>query len=165
MKMKLIFVMIFGLLFGLGALAQVQAQKASTAKIKSSPPFDLTTAKTEIEDANKNLMAFVAKSDSIGMAKSYTTDAKLMFGGAPAVVGRANIQTAFSRILNSGVTKLDLKTVEVFGTEDLLAEEGEVTVYVKDMAVAKEKSIVLWKKEDGKWKLFRDITNSNSPAK
>jgi hypothetical protein len=53
----------------------------------------------------------------------------------------------------------------VFGTEDLLAEEGEVTIYVKDKAVAEEKYIVLWKKVDGKWKLFRDIANSNSPSK
>lgn len=125
--------------------------------------FDLTAAKAEIEAANKNFMALVAAGDSIGIANLYTTDAKLMFAGKPADVGRANIQTAFSHMLNTGVTKIDLKTKEVFGTEDLLAEEGEVTVYVKDMVVGEEKYIVLWKKEDGKWKLFRDIANSNTP--
>jgi len=46
-----------------------------------------------------------------------------------------------------------------------LAEEGEVTVFVGENAVAVEKYIILWKKEDGKWKLFRDIANSNSSAK
>jgi ketosteroid isomerase-like protein len=88
-----------------------------------------------------------------------------MFAGAPAYVGRENIQRAISGIINSGVTKIDIKTKAVFGTEDLLAEEGEVTIYVKDKAVAEGKYIVLWKKVDGKWKLFRDIANSNSPAK
>lgn len=125
--------------------------------------FNLNTAKREIQDANKNFMALIAKGDSIGIANSYTTDGKVMFAGAPAVVGKANIQSLFSRIINSGVTRINLETKEVFGTEDLLAEEGQVTVYVGDKAVAEEKYIILWKKEDGKWKLFRDIANSNSP--
>lgn len=128
----------------------------------SQPTFDLSTAKKEIEAVNQNFMELLAKSDTIGIGNLYTKDAKLMFAGAPAFVGREKIQTAFSNILNSGITKVGLKTIAVFGTEDLLAEEGIVTIYVKDKVVAEEKSIVLWKKEDGKWKLFRDISNSNS---
>ncbi|MCG2460110.1 DUF4440 domain-containing protein [Flavobacteriaceae bacterium F89] len=126
--------------------------------------FSLTTAKTEIEDANKHFMDLLAKGDSVGLANSYTTDAKVMFTGAPSVVGRENIQKLFSGIINSGVTAINLETKEVFGTADLLAEEGKVTVFVKDNAVAEEKYIILWKKEDGRWKLFRDIANSNTPA-
>lgn len=129
------------------------------------PAFDLASAKREIEAVNKDFMDLVAKGDTIGIANLYTTDAKVMFDGAPAALGKRSIQTVFSQILNSGVTTVDLKTIDVFGTESLLAEEGAITVYVKDMVVAVEKSIVLWKKEDGKWKLFRDIANSNSPAK
>ena len=87
-----------------------------------------------------------------------------MIAGAPAAVGRANIQKAMSGIIKSGITKADIRLKEVYGTEDLIAEEGELTLYVKDMAVAEEKYIVLWKKEDGKWKLFRDIFNSSLPA-
>ncbi|RTE55446.1 DUF4440 domain-containing protein [Arenibacter aquaticus] len=134
---------------------------------EKEPPvteFNLTTAKAEIEEANKKFMTFLAKGDSIGIANSYTADAKVMFAGAPSVTGRENIQKLFSGIINSGVTRINLETKEVFGTEDLLAEEGEVTVYVNDDTVAEEKYIILWKKEDGKWKLFRDIANSNSPA-
>jgi uncharacterized protein (TIGR02246 family) len=139
---------------------QVQDEPTS---VKSE--FNLSTAKTEIEEANKNLMALIAAGDSVGVANLYTADAKVMFAGAPSVVGRASIQSKFSSILTSGVTKINLETKEVFGNEDLLAEEGQVTVYVKDMAVAEEKYIILWKKEDGQWKLFRDIANSNSPSK
>ncbi len=126
--------------------------------------FDLTVAKAEIEEANRKFMDLVAKGDSVGLANAYTTDAKFMSAGAPAVVGRENIQHAMSDIVKSGITKVDLRLKEVFGTEDLIAEEGELTLYVKNNAVAEEKYIVLWKKEDGKWKLFRDIFNSNLPA-
>lgn len=127
----------------------------------NEPVFDVTVAKKEIEEANRNFMELVAKGDSVGLANSYTVDAKFMSAGAPAVEGRANIQHAMSEIVKSGITKVDLRMKEVFGIADLIAEEGELTLYVKDEVVAEEKYIVLWKKEDGKWKLFRDIFNSN----
>ena len=127
--------------------------------------FSLTTAKAEIEEANRNYMELFAKKNSVGLANTYTVDAKLMKAGAPSVVGKANIQKAWNDIINSGLTRIDLKTENVFGTEDLIAEEGIVTLFVKNDTVGVEKYIVLWKKEDGKWKLFRDIFNSNLPAK
>lgn len=126
--------------------------------------FDLVQAKTEIEAANKNFMALVAAGDSIGLANSYTVDAKFMSAGAPSVVGRANIQTAMSNIIQSGITAVDIRLENVYGTEDLIAEEGELTLFVGEDAVAEEKYIVLWKKEEGRWKLFLDIFNSNLPA-
>lgn len=135
-----------------------------TAEATPATQFDLAKAKAEIEQANKDFMALVAAGDSVGLANSYTADARFMIAGAPPVVGRANIQTAMSNIVQSGITGIDLRLENVYGTEALLAEEGELTLFAGDDAVAVEKYIVLWKKEDGKWKLFRDISNSNLPA-
>ena len=151
-----------GLIF-LTSCNNPDTSKPTTAS-ENKPKFDLNLAKKEIEEANRNFMDLVAKGDSVGLANSYTKDAKFMSAGAPAFVGRANIQNAMSGFVKSGITKIDLRTNEVFGTEDLIAEDGEVTFYVKDKVVGNEKYIVLWKKEEGKWKLFRDIFNSNSPA-
>ncbi|MFT5972693.1 MAG: ketosteroid isomerase-like protein [Cryomorphaceae bacterium] len=131
---------------------------------KMVPTFDLEAAKAEIEEANVNFAAFVAAGDSVGLANSYTVDAQFMSAGAPAVKGRASIQSAMSGIIQSGITGVDIRIEEVYGTEDLLAEVGELTLFVGDDAVAIEKYIVLWKKEDGRWKLFRDIFNSNMPV-
>ena len=153
------------LLIGLFILSSCEnANTVKTTEAIDNTTFDLKVAKKEIEEANRNFMDLVAKGDSVGLANAYTTDAKFMSAGAPAFVGRANIQKAMSGIIKSGITKADIRLKEVYGTEDLIAEEGELTLYVKDMAVAEEKYIVLWKKEDGKWKLFRDIFNSNLPA-
>lgn len=138
--------------------------ETKTPDVKESvPAFDLSVAKKEIEGANQNFMDLYAKRDSAALANYYTTDGELMFGGAPSIVGRAAIQSAFSGVMKSGITKADLKTKGVYGNEDLLAEQGVVTLYVQDKSVAEEKYIVLWKKEDGKWKMFRDISNSNLP--
>jgi len=127
----------------------------------TKPVFDLATAKTEIEAVNQVTMDAFAKGDSVGIANAYLEDAKLMFTGMPAVVGRAGIQSVFGGLIKSGVSKIDLKTNQVWGSEDLLAEEGAITIYVKDQVVGQEKFIVLWKKVDSKWKIMRDISNSD----
>ena len=128
------------------------------------PEYDLSAAKAEIEAANKEFMALFAATDSVGVANLYTQDAKFMITGAPAVSGRASIQSVLSAIMNSGVSSIDLRTIEVWGTEDLLVEEGELSLFAGDTEADQGKYIVAWVKEDGKWKLFRDIFNSNLPA-
>jgi hypothetical protein len=66
--------------------------------------------------------------------------------------------------MNSGISSVDLRTIDVWGTEDLVVEEGELSLFVGDKEVDQGKYIVAWKNEEGKWKLFRDIFNSNLPA-
>jgi uncharacterized protein (TIGR02246 family) len=140
----------------------ISCNNAETKVEPVKPTFSLADARKQIDEANKNFMDFFAKGDSAGIANLYTADAKVMFTGAPSAVGKAAIQSVFGGYIKEGVTKVDLKTIELFGNEDLLAEEGAVTIYVKEAVVAEEKYIGLWKKEEGKWKLFRDISNSNS---
>jgi uncharacterized protein (TIGR02246 family) len=125
--------------------------------------FDLATAKTEIEAMNKMTMDAFAKGDSVSIANVYTDDAKLMFTGAPAVVGKAAIQSIYGGYIKSGISKVNIVTTAVMGTEEMLAEEGNITIYVQDQIVGQEKFIVLWKKVDGQWKAFRDIANSDLP--
>jgi ketosteroid isomerase-like protein len=131
---------------------------------ESGSEFDMETVKAEIEAANQNFMDLFAAGDSVGLANSYTIDGKFMSAGAPSIVGRANIQAVMSNIIKSGITKVVFKLENVYGNEDLIAEEGELTLFVGDDIVSVEKYIVLWKKEDGRWKMFRDIYNSNVPA-
>lgn len=138
------------------------AEKSNPAAEK--PAFDLTIAKNEIEAVNKDFMALFAKGDSVGLANAYTVDGKMMSAGAPSVVGRVDLRKAWDGMISSGLTRVDLKLENLYGTEDLLAEEGVATLFVGTDTVGVEKYIVLWKKEDGKWKLFRDIFNSNWPA-
>jgi len=136
-----------------------KTEEATETVVEST--FNLTTAKTEIEAANKEFMVFFAASDSVGLANLYSQDAKFMMTGAPAISGRKNIQSILSGIMNSGISSIDLITIDVWGTENLITEEGELSLFVGDSIVDQGKYIVLWKKEDGKWNLFRDIFNSN----
>ena len=136
-----------------------------TTETVTEPTFNLTTAKAEMVALSIEWMAFLAAGDSVGLANMYAQDAKFMMDGAPAISGRKNIQSTFSGMMKSGISRGDLIIIDVWGTENLLAEEGELSLFVGDTEVDQVKYIVLWKKEEGKWKLFRDIFNSNLPAK
>ena len=139
-----------------------KAEETNEAVVE--PTFNLATAKAEIVAATKEFNAFFAASDSVGLANLYTEDAKFMMTGAPAISGIENIQSTFSGIIKSGISNADLRTIEVWGTEDLITEEGEYSLFVGETEVDQGKYLVLWKKVDGKWKFFRDIFNSNLPA-
>ena len=139
-----------------------KTEEATETVVESS--FNLTTAKTEIVAANKEFMTFFAAGDSVGLANLYSQDAKFMMTGAPAISGRKNIQSVLSGIMNSGISSVDLRTIDIWGNENLITEEGELSLFVGEDEVDRGKYIILWKKENGKWHLFRDIFNSNLPA-
>jgi ketosteroid isomerase-like protein len=126
--------------------------------------FDLVNAKKEIESANQNVKELLAKGDSIGFANSYTADAKFMESNQPSIVGKPKIQSFWTKLINAGATNISLTTLEVWGNENYITEEGLYDFKSKDgAALGNGKYIVLWKKEDGKWKLHRDISNTNLP--
>jgi ketosteroid isomerase-like protein len=65
-----------------------------------------------------------------------------------------------------GVKRAQLDTREVEGHGDTAIEVGAYTLFGEgDQALDNGKYIVIWKKEDGQWKLHRDIFNSNLPPR
>ena len=139
---------------------------ACNSKTEIKPTFDLTAAKKEIEVANRNFEKYISTGDSVGFAKnSYTIDAHYMAPNQPAIVGRKAIQTMCHQTLTTGFSEIKLKTIEIWGDENFITEEGLLEVYVNGgKLVDKGKYLVLWKKEDGVWKLYRDLFNSDMPA-
>jgi len=136
-------------------------EEKTETEIVTETPFDLASVKEEIEAANNEFKAFIAAVDSVGLSNLYTKDTKLMMNGAPAILGKENVQSTFSGIMNSGITSVDLNTIEVWGTSDLITEEGEYVLYAGEDQADHGKYIVLWKNVDGKWKLHRDIFNTD----
>lgn len=134
---------------------------AESTEATAEPAFDLAAAKVDIIAANDEFEKYLAAGDSTGLAGLYTEDAKFMMNGAPAFVGRDAIESIFSAIMQSGITAVELTTVDVWGSEDLITEEGGLTLYAGDIVADQGKYMVLWKKVDGQWHLFRDIFNSD----
>lgn len=140
------------------------AGRSSTATEKETVIFNLDSARKEIDQANMEFIDLFRKYDSVGVANMFTADGKSMEPNAPAFVGRKAIQTHYAMIMNAGANNLGLVTTGLWGDQNMLAEEGEFTFSDKDgKQLDKGKYIVLWKNEDGKWKLFRDCYNSDLP--
>jgi ketosteroid isomerase-like protein len=137
-------------------------QTAAEAGTKSA--FDLAAAKTTIETLNAEFSSYVNKSDSVSLANMYTSDGKLMGPNMPAVNGRNSIQSTFNGMFSAGPLGLKISTIEIWGNETTLAEETVFIMTDKDgKEIDKGKALVVWKMEEGKWKLHRDIWNSDNP--
>lgn len=140
-------------------------ENSQTITRKKNTSFDIETAKKEIDKANLEFVDLFNKSDSVGLANMFTVDGKSMEPNEPAFIGRKKIQTHYSIVMNTGANKLGLVTTGLWGDENMLAEEGEFTFLDNDgKQLDKGKYIVLWKMEEGTWKLFRDCYNSDLPA-
>ncbi len=134
------------------------------AAVAAAPVFSLDSAKAAIEASNAVFMESFAKGDSAGVAGCYTKDAKAMPAGMPAIQGKDGMTGFVGATMRMGLKNFKLATTEVWGSTDLVAEEGTFALNDdKGNAVDKGKYIVLWKQEDGKWKMFRDIWTSDMP--
>jgi uncharacterized protein (TIGR02246 family) len=118
-----------------------------------------------IEAGNKKFMAAVPKADVAALASLYTTDAEALPPNSDVVKGRPAIQAMWKGVLDSGVTGVELTTVEVEAHGTHAYEVGTYVIKTKDGTVAdRGKYVVVWKKVAGHWLLHRDIWNTSQPA-
>ena len=141
-----------------------KVEENTEAETVAEVTFNLVIAKANIEAANDNFQDLFAAVDSVGLSNISTQDTTLMMNGAPAISGRENVLTAFSGIMNSGITSVGLKTLEVWGTDEYITEEGEYSVGAGDAKADHGKYLLLWKNVNGEWKRHRDILNTDVSA-
>jgi ketosteroid isomerase-like protein len=159
-KMYLIPVLFLSLI-----LLIISCKKEMEASPEIKPAFNLDDAKTAIETAGQTFVMAMNKGDSITLANCYTTDAKMMGPNEKAVIGRPAIQKVFSGWIKGGMPTFTMKTVAIWGNEEMMAAEEEWAFSDKDGKILDSgKSIELFKMEDGKWRMFRDCYNSDMPC-
>ena len=135
------------------------------SKIGANAVFNKDAVRDSIEAANDVFEKAMMSGDSTTVAKNYTSDAKVMGANMPAISGSDGIVGFAGEFARMGVKDFKLNTVDIWGSDELVVEEG--TYDMKDEKgnnLDKGKYIVVWKKEDGKWKMFRDIFNSDNPV-
>jgi uncharacterized protein (TIGR02246 family) len=115
-----------------------------------------------LDTQRKTLTDAVTRRDAAGVARIFTSDAKLMAPGFQTVTGREAIQKFWQAGLNSGIVKGIIFTpTDVTGdAEGLLAETGTVATLDAD---GKEKDhsryLIVWKRAESEWRIHRDIVN------
>ena len=165
MKRMLTRLAFFLMLFVLLIACNDEGKIASSSTEEIKPGFDIAGARKAIETINADYAMLYAKGDSVALANHYASDAKAMIANIPAAVGRAAIQTLFDKQFKMmGPASLEITTTGVWGTEEMLGEEGTIVITDDEgKQIDRGKYIVLWKMEDGKWKIFRDCYNSDLP--
>jgi ketosteroid isomerase-like protein len=145
-------------------LVSFSCKKETEASSEMKPAFNLEEAKAAIETAGQTFVMAMNKGDSITLANCYTKDAKMMGPNEKAVIGRPAIQKVFSGWIKGGMPTFTMKTIEIWGNEEMMVAEEEWAFSDKDGKILDSgKSIELFKMEDGKWRMFRDCYNSDLP--
>ncbi|MCU0868524.1 MAG: DUF4440 domain-containing protein [Burkholderiales bacterium] len=122
-------------------------------------------ARAAIEAGAQALMDAVKARDADAIAATYTDDAQMLPANGDIVRGKAAIRKLWQDWIDEGLTGLLLEPNEIetagglgydISMYKLYGTKGEVTDHGK--------SLVVWHKVKGKWKLHRDIWTTSVPA-
>ena len=103
--------------------------------------------------------------DAAAVTALYTTDAKLLVPGAEPGTGPKAIQELIAADIALG-GKLTLTLIDVVGFGDYALETGKWVATSPDgKHLDHGPYLVLYRKADGGWKMYRDIWNSSMPSK
>lgn len=118
----------------------------------------------EIAAANDKFMAAVEEQDAAALAAFYTEEAQVLPPNSDFVTGQEAIQGFWQAVMDMGIRRAELETVELEDHGETAIEVSKLTLYAEGDAVAdKAKYMVVWKQKEGVWKLHRDIFNSSMP--
>ncbi len=134
-------------------------------KAEAAASFSLDSVKAAIAASNANFGGGFATGDSAAFISHYTSDACINPSNMPKMCGTAAITAFFNGGYKMGIRGIKITTAEVMGGKDGVIETGAYEMFAdKNMSIDKGKFIVIWKEENGKWKMHRDIWNSDMPA-
>lgn len=126
---------------------------------------NVTGIRSEIERANQKFMDTFRRGDAAGMAALYTESGMVLPPNHDSVEGREQIRDFWQAVMDMGIRSVKLQIGEVEQHGDTAIEVSRATLSVEDdQEVDQSKYIVIWKRENGDWRLHRDIFNSNLEA-
>ncbi len=131
---------------------------------KDSAGNDDETVKSYIRNEGSNFEEEVRRGDTAAMAAHYASDAMVMPDNSEPIKGK-DILGFWGAALRMGVKEVKLDITDISGGGELYSETGNLELFGADnKSLDKGKYVVVWKKENGSWKMYRDIWNSNLPA-
>jgi ketosteroid isomerase-like protein len=123
--------------------------------------MDASQAKSQIKDKVDKFVADFERGDSNAVAAQYASDAWVMPPNSERLRGN-DIASFWGGAIRMGVTDMNLNTDDLVGSGNWMTETGTYEMYGADKKVIdKGKYVVTWKREDGDWKIYRDIWNTN----
>jgi len=137
-------------------------QPNKTAKVDQNT-FSIDSVKARISKMNESYGERFMTGDTAFYAIRYCKNAEVYSPGMPAVRGLGAIISFFYQGGANKEAKIELPLGNIYGNEELVVEEGTYNFPDgKGGSIDKGKFIALWKREDGTWKLFREIWNTDN---
>ena len=144
-------------------LAAVLAVAAAACTQQNSGAMDYG-AEAGIASGDAVFTAGVAAGDAAAIASVYAADATVMPPNGASVTGPADIEALMQTLLDQGTTGVTLNSTEILGTGTTVTALGTYTLAGADGAtIDRGKYMAVWNLIDGKWKIYRDIWNSDLP--
>jgi len=129
--------------------------------------FDSLKAIKEIAAQNLWYSNALARSDSAGVANSYTEDARIINNGSPSTIGRTAIAHFYGQMIRGGITGFGFETTGVWGSDNnLVVEDGTLFFALTNgTVVVRGRYLLVWKREHGVLKIFRDTLAADGKVK
>lgn len=138
--------------------------KMDAAPASEEPKKEKVDYKALVTETNKTFAEAATKGDSAAVANFYHADAEVYPPNMPSM-HRDGMGAAMAGLDKMGIKSFTLENKEIFEGDETFTETGTYQMGDGKKTVDKGKYIVVWKKDGDKWKLYRDIWNSdNAPA-
>lgn len=136
---------------------QQQANDTETA-------FDMQKAKSFIDSVNTKFSQQLRDGDSVALASNYWPDAELLLSNSESIKGK-DIISAWAGSINMGIRDMTFITTDITGDTNFIIETGAYEMRdANKTLIDRGKYVVVWKQQNGVWKLYRDIGNTSLPA-
>jgi uncharacterized protein (TIGR02246 family) len=124
-------------------------------------------AHDEVLARNRRFMEAFEAGDAAAVAALYTEDAVVLPPDSPMITGRAGIEEFWGELMKAGVKGVNLETLRLAGSTDLLHEIGRATITARpaegEPVTQLVKYVVVWERDPaGEWALAVDIWNGEA---
>jgi uncharacterized protein (TIGR02246 family) len=175
MRVHTSFLAVAPLLIVAACTAKKDAATSNDTAVASAPPSTMVTdesaVRRAIDSANTRFLDALTRGDTSAAVANYAPDAVVMFSNEGAWRGADAVRKGFAGMLSQVAVKDGHATTDdVMVAGDLALETGhyEWTLVPKGGKELKDKGkyLTAWKRQpDGSWKIVRDISNTDLPAK
>lgn len=135
----------------------------NTTTAKDSTGNDAANVEEFIKNEGAKFSEEVKRGDSNALAAHYASDAIVMPPNSDQVKGK-DIVGIWGGAIRMGVKDMKLNMADISGGGDVYTETGTFEMTGADNKIIdKGNYVTVWKKDNGNWKIYRDIWNSSMP--
>lgn len=117
-----------------------------------------------IAAVNERFMGLFAEHDAAGIAALFTEQGQILPADRPAITGREGIRQFWQGAMELGARKVELRSAEVEVVGEKAYELGRFRLLGDDdRELDNGRYTAIWKRDQGDWRLHRDVWNTSPP--